>query len=184
MGFTLSYGAMFSKVWRVHRFTTKQKQDPKVCMYSFMCILGQDSSVADDKQSLLYVRPRTQPHALMKSRVQSTCNKWCIASEYTILMTFIVFTKAAAKKASHRSLLLFFSGYCNLRSVCTCVCCARSFQRFPFRMLLQKLKFYRGIKNQFEFADNFYLPRSRSTFFFLFLFRRQWKQIKINKSAE
>lgn len=31
MGFTLSYGAMFSKVWRVHRFATKQKQDPKVC---------------------------------------------------------------------------------------------------------------------------------------------------------
>lgn len=31
MGFTLAYGAMFSKVWRVHRFTTKQKQDPKVC---------------------------------------------------------------------------------------------------------------------------------------------------------
>lgn len=30
-GFTLAYGAMFSKVWRVHRFTTKQKQDPKVC---------------------------------------------------------------------------------------------------------------------------------------------------------
>lgn len=29
-GFTLAYGAMFSKVWRVHRFTTKQKQDPKV----------------------------------------------------------------------------------------------------------------------------------------------------------
>ncbi|XP_055294979.1 gamma-aminobutyric acid type B receptor subunit 1 isoform X2 [Sitodiplosis mosellana] len=28
-GFTLAYGAMFSKVWRVHRFTTKQKQDPK-----------------------------------------------------------------------------------------------------------------------------------------------------------
>lgn len=31
-GFTLAYGAMFSKVWRVHRFTTKQKQDPKVCV--------------------------------------------------------------------------------------------------------------------------------------------------------
>ncbi|EDS38916.1 GABA-B receptor [Culex quinquefasciatus] len=29
MGFTLAYGAMFSKVWRVHRFTTKTKTDPK-----------------------------------------------------------------------------------------------------------------------------------------------------------
>ncbi|XP_071051678.1 gamma-aminobutyric acid type B receptor subunit 1 isoform X3 [Onthophagus taurus] len=29
-GFTLSYGAMFSKVWRVHRLTTKAKSDPKV----------------------------------------------------------------------------------------------------------------------------------------------------------
>lgn len=29
-GFTLAYGAMFSKVWRVHRFTTKAKTDPKV----------------------------------------------------------------------------------------------------------------------------------------------------------
>ncbi|XP_035909345.1 gamma-aminobutyric acid type B receptor subunit 1 isoform X1 [Anopheles stephensi] len=29
-GFTLAYGAMFSKVWRVHRFTTKTKTDPKV----------------------------------------------------------------------------------------------------------------------------------------------------------
>lgn len=30
IGFTLSYGAMFSKVWRVHRLTTKAKSDPKV----------------------------------------------------------------------------------------------------------------------------------------------------------
>ncbi len=30
MGFTLAFGAMFSKVWRVHRFTTKAKTDPKV----------------------------------------------------------------------------------------------------------------------------------------------------------
>lgn len=29
IGFTLAYGAMFSKVWRVHRFTTKTKTDPK-----------------------------------------------------------------------------------------------------------------------------------------------------------
>ncbi|CAH1709635.1 unnamed protein product [Chironomus riparius] len=29
MGFTLAFGAMFSKVWRVHRFTTKAKTDPK-----------------------------------------------------------------------------------------------------------------------------------------------------------
>ncbi|XP_067621174.1 gamma-aminobutyric acid type B receptor subunit 1 isoform X2 [Eurosta solidaginis] len=28
-GFTLAYGAMFSKVWRVHRFTTKAKTNPK-----------------------------------------------------------------------------------------------------------------------------------------------------------
>lgn len=31
-GFTLAYGAMFSKVWRVHRLTTKAKSDPKVRM--------------------------------------------------------------------------------------------------------------------------------------------------------
>lgn len=30
LGFTMAYGAMFSKVWRVHRFTTKTKTDPKV----------------------------------------------------------------------------------------------------------------------------------------------------------
>lgn len=30
VGFTMAYGAMFSKVWRVHRFTTKTKTDPKV----------------------------------------------------------------------------------------------------------------------------------------------------------
>jgi gamma-aminobutyric acid type B receptor len=30
LGFTLAYGAMFSKVWRVHRLTTKSKQDGKV----------------------------------------------------------------------------------------------------------------------------------------------------------
>ncbi|GFX38237.1 gamma-aminobutyric acid type B receptor subunit 1 [Trichonephila clavipes] len=29
MGFTLSYGAMFSKIWRVHRLTTKAKSDIK-----------------------------------------------------------------------------------------------------------------------------------------------------------
>ncbi|KAL5289011.1 GABBR1 family protein [Megaselia abdita] len=29
LGFTLSYGAMFSKVWRVHRLTTKAKRDMK-----------------------------------------------------------------------------------------------------------------------------------------------------------
>lgn len=29
-GFTLGYGAMFSKVWRVHRFTTKAKADRSV----------------------------------------------------------------------------------------------------------------------------------------------------------
>lgn len=33
-GFTLSFGAMFSKVWRVHRLTTKAKSDPKVRMVS------------------------------------------------------------------------------------------------------------------------------------------------------
>ena len=35
IGFTLSYGAMFSKVWRVHRLTTKAKSDPKVRMVSW-----------------------------------------------------------------------------------------------------------------------------------------------------
>lgn len=37
MGFTLAFGAMFSKVWRVHRFTTKAKTDPKV---NFFLILS------------------------------------------------------------------------------------------------------------------------------------------------
>lgn len=36
-GFTLAYGAMFSKVWRVHRFTTKQKSDPKVRSSKMCC---------------------------------------------------------------------------------------------------------------------------------------------------
>lgn len=30
IGFTLGYGAMFSKVWRVHRLTTKAKADTVV----------------------------------------------------------------------------------------------------------------------------------------------------------
>lgn len=30
VGFTLGYGAMFSKVWRVHRLTTKTKDNVKV----------------------------------------------------------------------------------------------------------------------------------------------------------
>lgn len=30
IGFTLGYGAMFSKVWRVHRLTTKNKSATKV----------------------------------------------------------------------------------------------------------------------------------------------------------
>lgn len=30
LGFTLAYGAMFSKVWRVHRLTTKAKSDTMV----------------------------------------------------------------------------------------------------------------------------------------------------------
>lgn len=30
IGFTLGYGAMFSKVWRVHRLTTKAKSDTLV----------------------------------------------------------------------------------------------------------------------------------------------------------
>ncbi|CAH0385419.1 unnamed protein product [Bemisia tabaci] len=29
IGFTLSFGAMFSKIWRVHRLTTKSKSEPK-----------------------------------------------------------------------------------------------------------------------------------------------------------
>ena len=29
LGFTLAYGAMFSKIWRVHRLTTKNKSDSK-----------------------------------------------------------------------------------------------------------------------------------------------------------
>lgn len=33
LGFTMAYGAMFSKVWRVHRFTTKTKTDPKVSLF-------------------------------------------------------------------------------------------------------------------------------------------------------
>ncbi|XP_048517566.1 gamma-aminobutyric acid type B receptor subunit 1 isoform X2 [Dendroctonus ponderosae] len=32
LGFTLSFGAMFSKVWRVHRLSTRAKTDPKVKM--------------------------------------------------------------------------------------------------------------------------------------------------------
>lgn len=38
-GFTLSYGAMFSKVWRVHRLTTKAKSDPKVRMVGLVVLL-------------------------------------------------------------------------------------------------------------------------------------------------
>lgn len=39
MGFTLSFGAMFSKVWRVHRLTTKAKSDPKVRTVSLWFML-------------------------------------------------------------------------------------------------------------------------------------------------
>ena len=30
LGFSLSYGSMFSKIWRVHRLTTKTKTESKV----------------------------------------------------------------------------------------------------------------------------------------------------------
>ena len=42
IGFTLGYGAMFSKVWRVHRFTTKAKADPKVLdiFFNLLCIFS------------------------------------------------------------------------------------------------------------------------------------------------
>jgi hypothetical protein len=33
IGFTLAYGAMFSKVWRVHRLTTKAKSEVKVGIF-------------------------------------------------------------------------------------------------------------------------------------------------------
>lgn len=39
LGFTLSYGAMFSKVWRVHRLTTKVKSDPKARVVRLMLLL-------------------------------------------------------------------------------------------------------------------------------------------------
>lgn len=32
-GFSMAYGAMFTKVWRVHRHTTKPKPDTKVKLY-------------------------------------------------------------------------------------------------------------------------------------------------------
>ena len=32
LGFTLAFGAMFSKIWRVHRLATKSKSDSKVVM--------------------------------------------------------------------------------------------------------------------------------------------------------
>ena len=35
-GFTLGYGAMFSKVWRVHRLTTKAKSDTVVSIVVFL----------------------------------------------------------------------------------------------------------------------------------------------------
>lgn len=78
MGFTLSYGAMFSKVWRVHRFTTKQKQDPKVRIKRGKCCR------ADDKRTALYMRKEEG-----ERRTLATCCKWCTANEYTILMTFM-----------------------------------------------------------------------------------------------
>ena len=36
LGFTLGYGAMFSKVWRVHRLTTKTKSDTTVSTIYFI----------------------------------------------------------------------------------------------------------------------------------------------------
>lgn len=43
IGFTLSYGAMFSKIWTVHRLTTMHKKERKVKTYhvrSFLVITG------------------------------------------------------------------------------------------------------------------------------------------------
>uniref|UniRef100_A0A061QLL2 Gamma-aminobutyric acid type B receptor subunit 2 n=1 Tax=Cupiennius salei TaxID=6928 RepID=A0A061QLL2_CUPSA len=43
IGFTLSYGAMFSKIWRVHRLTTKSKSESKKVaswkLYVMVCVL-------------------------------------------------------------------------------------------------------------------------------------------------
>jgi gamma-aminobutyric acid type B receptor len=39
IGFTLGYGAMFSKVWRVHRLTTKAKADTVVNTFRLLFIV-------------------------------------------------------------------------------------------------------------------------------------------------
>lgn len=44
LGFTLAFGAMFSKVWRVHRFTTKAKADSKV-INIWICHFARDLSI-------------------------------------------------------------------------------------------------------------------------------------------
>lgn len=56
-GFTLAYGAMFSKVWRVHRFTTKQKQDPKVHVRVGFCVSQSVTNMNLSRQSQKKVEP-------------------------------------------------------------------------------------------------------------------------------
>lgn len=51
----MAYGAMFSKVWRVHRFTTKQKQDPKVCIE---CVRNECEMIQKQlKNFILFISP-------------------------------------------------------------------------------------------------------------------------------
>lgn len=37
LGFSLSYGAMFSKIWRVHRITRMTKEEGKAVSVSWPC---------------------------------------------------------------------------------------------------------------------------------------------------
>jgi hypothetical protein len=44
LGFSLAYGAMFSKVWRVHRLTTKHKSEAKVQATQRMKLMNQSQT--------------------------------------------------------------------------------------------------------------------------------------------
>ena len=51
LGFTLAFGAMFSKIWRVHRLATKNKSDSKTVISSY-CIKSDLKAPADESSDL------------------------------------------------------------------------------------------------------------------------------------
>lgn len=66
-GFTLAFGAMFSKVWRVHRLSTKAKADQGKVSRAFKSRTIEpplDKASANDLYGVIYIREKTRAERL------------------------------------------------------------------------------------------------------------------------